>query len=252
MKFYIVATGPSINDLTQTQRDIITNGESLSFSHIPFANIKTKYYMLCEDLESCMMGLNKAIENKYTDSILISNKLEVVKHSMVNGYKKVKFIRVGRTGRAFNGSTWFDGMPKPDSILPKFGSSFRQELFNFRGQLSVAINIAYLLEATDIRLVGVDLNNNKHFYDSNPDLKFIADRYNTFLHKKSENYTNKDFDSHHTTDLPLKGDGNNIAPISVFLGELRKELEAEGKTLTCCSKGSKLVRDGILEYSEID
>ena len=70
---------------------------------------------------------------------------------------------------------WFIDEPEPPhSFMECRAKNFHQPIFRFRGQLIAVINACLILGATEIRLIGVDLNDQLNFYQYPEYLKKVC------------------------------------------------------------------------------
>ena len=88
--------------------------------------------------------------------------------------------------RCFNGKPWMHQSQKPDKILNDFARNLDEELIAFRGQLSTAINLAYIMKPKEIRLVGVDLMQEKSFFYDLDTYRFITSYMNDIKEEKGK------------------------------------------------------------------
>jgi len=244
---YILEPGASINNLTPDERTRITNSCSIAKSYIPFAGIQTRYNITFEAGGDAIILVNEMIRRKYFDSIIMTDQRDAYDLATSNGFKPM-FVNTMRPSMAFDGVHWLHGQRKPDGIIKHFATSFDGFLWRYRSQITSALNIAYILKSTDIRLVGVDLTSQHHFYDYIPGLEWLKERNDKIINEKAKYYIDWDREKNHSIDCPLYNIHGNLATISEILKELRKEFKHEGINLRVCSKESKLYATGILDY----
>jgi hypothetical protein len=107
------------------------------------------------------------------------------------------------------------------------------------------------MKPTEIRLVGVDLTEEKSFFHDFPEYKMIVSYMNEIKEEKGKKLSNWNKEQIHSTACPSKTEYGEIATVIEFLSELRKELEEENIKLYVSSKKSRLYKDGILEFKGI-
>lgn len=231
--FYILATGPSINDISDEQWDFLnsktTIGVTLFVKHpfVPTHHYTHEYHGPSSEL------LRERYENTdHMPHLLIGN--NILKRFSWAPDKTM--VRPGETFDAFAGKKWSleDGAP-PEEFDTVWARSFSEELFSFRGSLMSAINSAFILGADKVVLCGVDLLDNKHFYKDEVRSPF-HDRI-----RKENNTWDEDSEQHSTTTEFHGGKGivDGIKWVSKY------------KKIVCANKDSLLVRDGILEHEDI-
>jgi hypothetical protein len=120
--------------------------------------------MFTEGFVNDKFPLSLIKKNKFMDTIIYTHNDELYNYLSKIGFKNNNKIKAKRMMRCFSGNIWYHLTPKPDNILNDFGKNIEEELIAFRGQLSTAINLAYTMKPTEIRLVGVDLTEEKSFF----------------------------------------------------------------------------------------
>jgi hypothetical protein len=120
----------------------------------------------------------------------------------------------------------------------EWASSLEQKLFHFRGSLTDAINIADILcQGSQIRLLGVDLNDFGYFFqdeiDNNPKYEIFKTRLTS--------------GPRHETVDDWEGTPGILSVFPLMLENVR----AHGGDMVCCNPDSLLVTEGILEYQPI-
>jgi len=251
-EFYIFGGGPSVNEVTEEQWEKVKISNSIGFAFFSLKNRKTKYYYLGEYTNDDLIALNQMKKNNYEDTYIFSYNMEVLKRARELGFNNLRQTIKGRAVCTFNNEPWLSKDNKPPyPILDNMALSFRQPLMRFRGQLCSVINIALILKADKIKLTGIDLNNQYHFFDIYKDYNDIMIKNMEAENSKRDQYINWDRNKIHSTACELKHETGSIATVPMFLKELKNELQDIGKDVVVCSKNSKLYKEGILEYEEI-
>lgn len=158
--FYIMATGPSINDITKEEWQYLKEQNTMGISWFAKKNFPTKYYYFHEGNQR--KTLHQIMTNPgWKRTCFITTK----GHKRPAGAKKVYFIKHTPFKEAFRGKTWLNTEEEPPEPFEKvWAKSFEEPLFGFRGTLMAALNAAYILGGREFILCGVDLNDNSHFY----------------------------------------------------------------------------------------
>ena len=267
MRFNILAPGYTLNDITDEEWKVIENGNTISISCTPYTGKKFNFYMNYESTSSSNIFIDMMAKNGYTDTILLLGSKESIEYAFNLGFKKIIQIHKGR-GRSFNGKYWYEGEKEPPSkLIDCFAPNFKQGLFRFRGSLSASINAAIILKASDIRLIGVELDNMKHFYEGTEnkwakdteDIKKIEEYHKGYenslkLKFKTQKDRMKGFDPNtmHTTTMPYPMGDKVLVGMHKTLGWMDRELRKYGhRGIFITNKKSILYRDNILEYKGI-
>ncbi len=178
-KIFLLATGASINDITDSQWQHILSYDTMGISWFYKKNIETKYYYTheCDIQPLCVaekiysekwntkmyLGVREFLGNKYTN---IGSSLGVYKN--FNNKLNLQLCNFSHWLYSWNGLTWTSKMDQPpinfDLVWSK---NFESPLFGFRGTMMVALNLCTILGYDEIVLCGVDLYNGLHFYDDN-------------------------------------------------------------------------------------
>lgn len=161
MKIYILATGPSINDITKKEwqylKTQITMGVSWFAKH-PFFQPTYHYFHEYNQRTKMLQWIEK-----WNKTVFITTEQHLIPDQ---AKKEGRYIYIKHTPfkEAFHGKTWKIGEPPPEPFESVWAKSFDEYLFGFRGSLIAAVNAASVLGATDIYLCGVDLYDRTHFY----------------------------------------------------------------------------------------
>jgi len=279
---YILGTGLSINDISEEEWKFLEDKETLGFGGFCYSGIPTKYYMTYEKVNRPLSTLrNKKInyDNNFDIKLSVINEYrntdthmflffeEDIRYAIKCGFKKITPII--RSSALFLPSRrgWFMNEPEPPhTFMQTRAHSSLEPLFRFRGSLSATVNIALLLRADEIRLVGIDLHPQIDFYQDDPDkwiknevvkevfMNVIMDqrrRKNKFKTRIHEEY---DVDEMHFTNVPYydrnRWRDNALRPMSDVVEWMDKEMRKEGKEgIFCTSKRSVLC--DRLEYKGI-
>lgn len=241
-RFYILATGPSINSITDREWNYIQSNNNIGISHITMLGKKLKYYYSHEELYDDKINLNKLAKDNYLDTYLFLYNNKSIKLARNLGFKHVYKINKGR----YNPTNWSDKTKLPNySYLDVMAKSLNDPIYRPKGQLGAAINIAILLGGTDIRLCGVDLDSQYHFYDKFEEFKQLTEYQREIEWKKHSNIKNWDKENIHST--VIKGDVGIIE----ILNWMRISLDEIDIKLSCCNKNSLVVKNNSLPYVSI-
>jgi len=279
--FYIIGTGRSIEDVTSEEWEYLKDKETLSFGGFPYCGIPTKYYLTYESPNIYIKELIKNPEltkdikldildiynNKDTILLLYHNSDIELANNM--GFENI--IKINKKSALFypNRQPWFtDQKDAPVSFRECRAHDFSQPLFRYRGSLSAVINSAIILGATEIRLIGIDLDSQIDFYMEDPD-KWIKNDLirNTFknivlknrlkrIRNKIKEQNNYDPNEIHNTNHPYMDEnrwkGKYLRPISDVIEWMDRELKSEGLSgIYITSKRSLLYKDKKLKFKGI-
>jgi hypothetical protein len=166
--FYVFGTGPSINDVTEEEWEFLKNKHTISMATFPFSSKRLEAYYSHEGVSLDAYMLNIMKDNEYLDTklFLAFDESLLLAHNLGFRYRQ----KTVKTSALFLPSRkpWCIDEPNPPNTFKECRAhTFMQPIFRFRGQLSATINIALLLGATEIRLIGVDLNCSRSFGESN-------------------------------------------------------------------------------------
>lgn len=272
MRFYILGGGPSFLDVTEDEWDFLKDKNTIQFARVPYGSRKTKYYLSIERVEADKAMIKYMDYLKWHDINLLLLNIESIKYAKGLGFKNVKKIHKGNFYFMPSRSPWFvDEKEPPHSYYETRAKHLRQPLFRFRGQLSAVINASVILGATDIRLIGVDMNDQWNFYENYDTLRKVCkskESINEFIsymdEKKqkdrlaSKTDLNPEYDPKvmHTTNMIMyekwKYGDKGIRGMGDVLEWTNKELIDEGmKGISVCSKKSLLYKEGKLPYKGI-
>lgn len=237
--FYIMATGPSINNITDEEWEFLEDKNTIGFSYFPLKDKKTKYYYSHEYVDGDIISLDRMFNNKFMDTELFLYNDKSIEYAKKLGFKRIHKIHKGTAN--------VNNLNKPyDKYMAK---SLSQPIFRPRGQLCAVINIAILLGATEMRLCGVDLNNQHHFYDDYEAYNEITKKQIEIEDKKHKRYGIKNWDRNKIHSTVCKRSDIKITIIDVIKW-IKKSLE--GKIdIYCCNPNSLLVKENVLEYKSI-
>ena len=273
--YYIFGSGPTINDITDEEWEFLKNKNTISFACFPYSRKRTEYYFSLEDelIDKCMLTI--IANSGYTDTKLLLHKEPSILHALHLGFRYI--IKIYKKNALFYPSRkpWFtDELIPPHKFKDCRAHKFNAYLFRFRGQLSAVINSALILGATEIRLIGIDLNCQKNFfeteYQEGPNLRWINDElstkiYNTLNLKSKEFFKNKletnmfkdyDIKTMHSTNIPYvdvkRWGDRKLQTMEKVIEWENNELIGEGLNgIFVSSKKSKLYTDKLLSYKSI-
>lgn len=265
---YIIAPGPTLNEVTDEEWDYLSTQTTLGISCTPFTNKKFSYYFTFENEISTNIFLDVMAENKYLDTHLLLGRsiINSIIYAQKLGFKKITPIIKGR-GISF-GKPWMKGESSPGCKFKDVrAKAFNQGLFRYRGSLSAAINCALLLGADEIRLVGVELNNMHHFIDFNTDkwninekdkerlkkyTNIYRDNFKYKFKKQPERMKNFNLETMHTTSMDYPYGNGYLIGMHKVINWMDSELRNEGMTgIFITNKKSILYTSNEIEYKTI-
>ncbi len=270
--YYIIAAGPSYMDVTEDEWQFLEDKNTLTFARIPYGSREFKYYMSIERDYLDRSVLSYMAELGYLNTKLLLSLPQSIDLAKQLGFKYIKRIIKENFYFLPSRRPWFvDEESPPHKFKECRAKSFREPIFRYRGQLSATVNCALLLGATEIRLIGVDLNNQKKFYDY-PEIlskvcksQKVIDEYNTYnnsdyvkglMQKKMETYKGFDESIMHTTNMPYveleKWGERKLRGIADILQWMNQELKEEGLNgIYITNKNSLLFKESKLQYKSI-
>lgn len=167
-RFYILATGPSINDITNKEWKFLKTQNTMGISWFAKKNWPTKYFYFHEGHQRKTLHILMKHPN-WRNTYFITTKA----HKLPEGTIKRYNITHTPWKDAFNGESWYMYQEEPpasfDQVWAKY---FDETLFGFRGTLVASLNAAHILGGDEFFLCGVDLLDNKHFYLDEEPSKF--------------------------------------------------------------------------------
>lgn len=268
--FYIIAGGPSFLDVTEEEWKYLEDKNTISFARVPLSGRRTKYYFSIEreSVDEDMLTYLRKLG--YLDVKLLLYLQKSLKLAKDMGFNDIQRIQKQNFYFMSKGLPWFiDEENPPCSFFDTRAKHFRQPLFRYRGQLTAVINACIILGATEIRLIGVDLNTQWAFYDNIDYIKSICkdeetiNRFTKFMGnyiKESipeELKYNKDFnpETMHTTNMVLyeeKFNNRGQRGMADLLEWIDKEMKREGmEGIYTTSKSSYLCKNNKLLYKGI-
>jgi len=277
--FYVMGTGPSVDEITEEEWEYLKNKNTLSFGGWPYCGIPTKYFMTYERPNSNIDSIYNKKERTFDikldilslyknfDTTLLLYYPEDIEYAIKKGFKKI--IPIYRRNAWFYPSRtpWFtDERDPPHTFKQCRAHNFNQPLFRFRGSLSAAINCALILGATEIRLIGIDLNCQRDFYeDTEKWIKHdkVREVFENVILKnrlsdlefRMKNNNRLDPNKTHITDTPWpRPEWHNriIRGMSDTIQWMDQEIREEGMDgIYITSKNSKLYIDNKLTYKGI-
>lgn len=246
---YILGCGPSINNITDEEWKYLENKETISFSNFPYKKIRSKYHIATENFYDDKKVLRMISKNKFMDTIIYTHEDETYNIAQILGFNVNKiFVRKGRNN--FNGKAWLHKTQVPGKLLDNFGKTKNDPLFTYRGQLSTTLNFAYTLNPDEIRLIGVDLNSQSHFFDTDESLQSLV-RYQQSVESKKTKEKDWNKDTIHSTACPIETPIGLLVSITEIIKQLKNEFNEIGKEIYVCNKNSKLYIDSILKYKGV-
>jgi len=290
--FYIIAAGPSYLNVTEEEWKYLEGKNTITFALVPLSGRKTKYYFSIErfSIDENMLLYLKDLGHLDTKLLLYIPESQRLARDL--GFKHIQRIQKKNFYFMPYKKPWFVDEPEPPcSFYETRATNFRQPLFRYRGQLTAVVNACILLGATEIRLIGVDLNTQWAFYDNVDFVKSKCNNKDTIkrFEKFFDWYTNFDVprwakyspsieeitmdeagyetpvsgmrvenyepDKQHSTNMVLyesKHDGKGQRGISDILEWMNKEMIKEGmKGIYVTDKNSLLYKEEKLEFKGI-
>lgn len=272
--YYLIAGGPSYLDVTEKEWDFLKNQHTMSVARVPYGGRKTEYWLSIEHkfLDSDILHYMAKL-GWFDIKILLYNAESVILARKL-GFKKVRKIMKENFYFQPSRRPWFeDEENPPNTYYETRAKNFHQPLFRYRGQLTAAINACMILGATEIRLIGVDMNDQGNFYDRE-DFKYMKllckdketidnwIKYKTSIEatdrEKSKVDLNPNYksDNMHTTDMPMYeyskyGDRAQRGMVDLIQWTDR-ELREEGYVgIFITNKKSILFTKNKIEYKDI-
>ena len=231
---YIMASGPSINDITEGQWRYLKTQKTLGISHFYKKNWEPTYYFSLEQLDShsqMKMIMDHYFKNEWKTKLFFN----AAARKWVGDNVDVTWVNIGDWLNSWDGGIWTIDSENPPSTFEKaWAKKIDDPLFSFRGTLSGAINLATVIGAGRIVLVGVDMNDESHFYKDVP--------YSKHLKKIKNEFGFDDKLDGHSTNCVY----SRVRGICDALKIISKHIK-----ITCASKDSYLVKNGIFKYEEI-
>lgn len=257
-------------DVTEKEWKYLENQHTMTFARVPYGSRKFEYYFSIEREHLDKSVLTYMARLGYLDTKLLLYIPQSIKLARELGFKKIRKILKRNFYFMPSCKPWFTDEPNPPhTFYETRAKNFHQPLFRYRGQLIATINACMILGATEIRLIGVDLNDQNNFYQYPEILKKVCldeETINDYLLYEKNNYyrgvnevkeLNPDYNPQnmHSTEITIKEDkwGNReMRGTSDILQWIDKEMKKEGmKGLYCTSKKSLLVKEDKLELKTI-
>jgi len=271
--YYIFGTGPSIDDITDEEWDFLKDKHTISMSTFPFSGKPLESYYSHERIHLDGYMLKIMRDYGYLNTCLYLSHRDSILYAKSIGFKYIFQIIKGSALFLPSRKPWCIGESAPPH---KFNvcraHTFSSPIFRFRGQLSGVINLALILGANEIRLIGVDLNSSRSFWETDAgmkrwihtpeQMKIAIELYNEgtdYINaKKSVSPVMKDFneDTMHVTEIPYSDPERwgemKFRGMSDVLEWMNNELVEEGKIgiFTTNQKSIPFV-EGKLKYKSI-
>jgi len=269
--FYIIGAGPSFLDVTEEEWKYLEDKNTITFARVPLGGHKTKYYFSIErySVDKDMLEYLKYLGHEDTKLLLSIPDSQKLAREL--GFKDIQRVIKGNFYFMPSRRPWFiDETEPPCSFYETRAKHFRQPLFRYRGQLTAIINACLILGATEIRLIGIDLNNQWAFYDDIDYVKSVCDSeyhinnfinfYNYYVNEMlpKDTYRNQEFNPNkmHTTNIveyeKEKYGERGQRGVSDLLEWMSKEMKKEGmEGIYITNKKSYLYKNNKLDYREI-
>jgi hypothetical protein len=188
-KIFLMATGQSINDITDDQWNHIKSHYSMGISWFYKKNFETTYYYTHEFDKQPSCVADKIHKSNWKTKVFFGtreysgNRFSLINSSFTtyNTYKDVldcSECSFTHWLNSWNGITWKVNQESPPIDFEKvWARSIEDKLFGFRGTMMCALNLCTVLGYDEIILCGVDLRNGLHFYDDN--VSVLNSQFNT-------------------------------------------------------------------------
>ena len=268
--FFIIAAGPSFIDITNEEWEFLKDKHTISFTRVPYGSKKTEYWFSIEREYIDESVLKYMAKLGWFDVRLLLYLPNSIKLAKSLGFKNIRKINKGTFYFMPSRRPWFvDEKNPPHSMEECMANTFHEQIYRFRGQLIAVINACLILGATEIRLIGVDLNEQKNFYDMEylkeccKDKDTIKDyqEHHRLSHIQSINeikINHKDFDEKysHTTNIPLKEPTRwgerELRGVSDIIQWIDKEMKSNGmEGIYVTNKSSLLYKENKIGYKSI-
>jgi hypothetical protein len=185
-KIFLLATGESINDITDEQWEHIKSHESIGISWFMKKGFEPTYYYSHEN--GCLPNTNEN-QSEFSIKKIIENNWKTKVYLGTMHHPNKKFFRIQDTPKiaylkykkylditecrfsdwltCFDGKSWTINEDKPPLKFEEvWAKNLNEPLFGFRGTMMCALNLCTVLGYDEIILCGVDLKNGLHFYES--------------------------------------------------------------------------------------
>lgn len=271
--FYIIGAGPSFLDVTEEEWEYLSKQHTICFARVPYGSRKTEYYFSIERDYLDKSVLSYMAKLGYLNTKLILHIPESINLARKLGFKDIRWVNKETFYFMPSRLPWFtDEESPPNSFLECRAKVFRHPIFRYRGQLIAVINACLILGATEIRLIGVDLNSQDNFYDteylytcckdkSTID-EYIAhrmDKKDAQLKRHTDKYPQDikyDSNTMHTTNMPYiekdKFGDRQLRGVADVLQWIDKSLREEGHNgIFITNKNSLLYKENKLQYKSI-
>lgn len=172
---YVLGTGPSINDITEEEWEHVRNSNSIGFSWFFKKGFEPDFYYTHENDHQPKMLAQTIIESKWEKVKVILGCTDGIFINDPNPFPNlVKRVNTSNFIFSFAGQKWIneDKFP-PVPINYWWSKDWSTTLCGFKGQLSAVLNICDILKADEIRLCGIDLYDNTHFYPDEQGSKHV-------------------------------------------------------------------------------
>lgn len=257
---YIIGTGGSINDISNDEWNEIKKHDSIGLNFFFIHDFKPTLYMVELNHTSLMIDLmEKKLFNVTNETPVYVNIQHVLRCS---SYEKVFSIDNAIKPNAFYYSPAYCLLPQDEVLCAEIAplllrTYYHKWLLNNSSNLDTAICMAYQRGYKNIKLVGVDLDNNKYFWDAPSGGCYLKENYilarAAFEMARDNNQKTEGFhlkeDVHLTEDKEHLKKFNKIS-ISEYLRLVCKHvLEKENIKLTVCNPKSKLAT--VIPYTPI-
>ena len=271
-RVYILASGPSVLDITKEQWKEISKYDTIGFNHWYVHDFEPTFYdlsylthenhfdspendMLIQALSKCKNSkfiVNHINQQKYSQLLdKVDYTLNHLNHfDFLNNIPDVDKNELGKHATYWSDKLFDHFKIKKGSLKPNDNFFFKS-----RGQLFVSLQLAHYLGYNDIRFIGVDLTSENKFQDlilSSPSSsrsvgkggEVMQDRVNALNDAKNPNQ------SHSTTQGTKDKDYMGIHDLISLYNE--KYFYEEGIKLTTSNPNSLLVKSGIQHLGVLD
>jgi hypothetical protein len=178
-KIFLLATGESINDITDDQWEHIKSHDSIGISWFMKKGFEPTYYYSHENDNQSQYLIDVILDKKWKTKVFLGTMHQPNK-KFIRWQQRPKLVyekyknnfnitecRFSDWITCFDGKSWTINEDKPPLKFEEvWAKSLNEPLFGFRGTMMCSLNLCTVLGYDEIILCGVDLKNGLHFYES--------------------------------------------------------------------------------------
>lgn len=232
---FVLGSGASINDLKKTDWDYIAKHDSVGFNFWFVHDFVPSYYIYEESLDKkrneLFYEILEAKKYLYRDTVFLIKDIEVKNisyHKIPTEIRSNFYLAPSISLKnPFLKNSYFKKVMKYCLSFINFMNKRKVKLlFNRKASIIFIITLAYYLGYKKVVLCGIDLNNNKYFFDD----VYYANK------KKPSNHSN------HNVHLTNTNTGKDPMKVSEILHELYVEFFRKNMELYIMSDKSELAK----------